>query len=156
MTNEFRPTRITEVVEQPVEDEIVVYRLETDDVHLLNSTTTAVWRHCDGASTVNELAVLASSDLGKPVDADVVLAALDELDRAGLPVDHVDASGGLSRRQLMKRVAIAAVALPIVTSIAAPTAAAAASNCAAATQPCNTQIGPLCCPGLQCNEGRCE
>ena len=76
-------TRIVEVVEQVVEDEVIVYNLETYDVHLLNATTTAVWRHCDGGSTVNELVVLAAGDLGKPIDADLVLAALAELDRAG-------------------------------------------------------------------------
>ena len=154
MGNDFRPARIVEVVEQPVEDELVVYRLETDDVHLLNSTTTAVWRHCDGGSTVNELAVLVSADLGKPVDADVVMAALAELDQAGLLVDHVVSPTRISRRLLMKRVGIAAVALPIVTSIAAPTAAAAASTCTAAGQPCDLNLPP-CCNNLPCNEGRC-
>ena len=122
MRNDIRPTRVSEVIEQPVDDEIVVYGLERDDVHLLNSTTAAVWRRCDGQSTIDEITAMVG-------DADIVWAALVELDRAGLLVEHVEPPSRLSRRQLMKRMAIAAVAVPVVTSIVAPTAAAAASNC---------------------------
>lgn len=149
MQKSHRPTRVREVIEQSVDDEVVVYRLADDEVHLLNSTTAAVWRHCDGESTIDDIAARVGLELGSPIDNEVVWAALAELDRAGLLVDHVDAPRGLSRRQLMKRLAVAAVAIPVVTSIVAPSAAAAASGCAPDRTPCSSDTE--CCSTV-CDE----
>lgn len=148
MRNDIRPTRVSEVIEQPVDDDIVVYGLSNDDVHLLNATSAAVWRRCDGESTVDEITASVAEELGAPVGTDVVWAALAELDRAGLLVDHIEAPTRLSRRQLMKRLAIAAVAVPVVTSIVAPTAAAAASSCTPNGSSCS--LSSDCCSGF-CN-----
>jgi hypothetical protein len=136
-------------VEQLAE-ELVVYDLDTDQAHLLNRMSSAVWRRCDGSTDIDALASDLSAEFGMPVDPVLVWAAVAELDRAGLlePNANVPAEeGGLSRRQLLKRFGIAAVALPTITSILAPTAAAAASV--------GTGIGGTCASNGACASGNC-
>lgn len=142
------PMRLSSVIEQVVDDELVVYHLDNEQVHLLNRTTAAVWRHCDGTNSVAALADAVGRDLGTTVDDDIVWAALAELDRAGL-LDQPLRPGAtsISRRQLVKRLALGAVAVPVVTSILAPTAAAAASvGCLPDDSPCTS--GTECCSGI--------
>jgi hypothetical protein len=56
---------------------------------------------------------------------------------------------GVSRRQMIRNLGLAAaVAVPLVTSIVAPTAAQAAT-CVPSGQPCSTSI--LCCSVLGCS-----
>ena len=144
MNQHLRPTRLSNAIEQVVDDELVVYNLDTDGVHLLNPTVAAVWRHCNGSLTIPELGDAVG------FDTDIVWVALTELEGAGLLQDHLEAPPRhLSRRQLMKRIAIGAVAIPVVTSIVAPTAAAAASG------PCVPNGGSCASPG-QCCSGVCS
>jgi len=37
-------------------DESVIYDLKTNKAHSLNRTATLVWRHCDGHTTVTQMA----------------------------------------------------------------------------------------------------
>ena len=122
--------RSERVLVEQIEDEVVVYDLNNDKAHLLNTTTAAVWRLCDGATTVAEMAARVSSDLDAPVGDEVVWEALAQLQRADLleaPVEAPAPPAGMTRRTMIKRMGLAAVAIPVVTSILAPTAAAAAS-----------------------------
>jgi hypothetical protein len=59
----------------------------------------------------------------------------------------------LSRRQMTRRLAAAALA-PLVTSIVAPSAAMAAS-CREKNDPCGPGLPP-CCPDLLCKNGKCH
>ena len=143
-----RPERAAEIIEQIVDDELVIYNLTNDDVHLLNATTAAVWRLCDGTHTVDAIAAATG------FDTDIVWIALRELDRSHLLLESIDDRGNrISRRQLMRRVAIGAIALPVVTSIVAPTAAAAASNCTPDGAGCAADAE--CCGGSTCDGGFC-
>jgi hypothetical protein len=86
-----------------------------------------------------------------------VRLALDELGRAHLLTDVLTgrpATGGVTRRQTLQRLAAAAVVVPTVATIVAPRAAQAQSGptgplCTPAGGPC-TLIGSTCCPGLAC------
>jgi len=148
--------------------EVVVYDLERHEAHCLNETAAAVYRLADGR---RDVAGIARDLAGGTVTGEesVVSLALEQLAEAGLLVESNPPSAGpdgLSRRELMRRVAVgAAVALPLVTSVLAPTPAEAAATCVAdctgqtAGTPCNVCGGgvPPCtdsCDGAgNCSDG---
>lgn len=138
---------------QELHGEVLVYDLERDKAHCLNPTAALVWQHCDGQTTIRELARLLEKSLElEQVDEDVIWCALNQLEKDRLLEDPIDWPAGterISRRALVRRIGIAAVLLPLVTSIVAPNALAAAScggACSAGTCP----AGCTCCPDNIC------
>ena len=147
--------RKSEVVTREVAGELLVYDRSSDKAHCLNRAATLVWLHCDGHTTVAEMTQLLARELKTPVADEVVWFALEELKKSSLlqrpwarPL-HVNQ---MSRRALVKRLGIAAaVAVPLITSIVAPTAAAAAS-CLPVTAPCT--VDSECCSNNCADNGR--
>jgi hypothetical protein len=131
-------------------DETLVYDRESDRAHCLNSTAAHIWRHCNGRRTVSELSELITKETGAPVSEEVVWLALDQLEKFKLlqrPVNRPSHLSGISRRKMVGLVGIAAVALPIITSIVSPTPALAASCGSGSNRP----------PGCPCtNNGQCS
>lgn len=116
-------------------DEVLVYDLDRHKAHCLNRTAALVWRHCDGQTSVAEMAALLQKELKLPADETVVWLALDGLGKAHLLRERMRPPAGpapLSRRELMRRLGLGgglSVLLPVVISIVAPTAVQAASSC---------------------------
>jgi hypothetical protein len=143
------------LVIQRVQDEVLVYDRDLNKAHCLNETAAAVWKHCDGKTTVDEMACLLEKQLELPVDEAVLGFGLDQLEKAHLleePMSRVSNGKTISRREVMRRIGVgAAVALPLVTSIIAPRAAAAA-NCRTTGQACtaNAQCCSNNCVALVC------
>ena len=146
---------------QEFSDETLVYDLKRHRAHCLNQISTLVWRHCDGQTTVAEIAMLLQNELKIPADEEVVWLALEQLGRSHLleermtPPVHMT----LSRRELMRKLARIgglSILLPVVTSIVAPTAAQAAATCVdnctgwPNCQPCSS---PACVK--RCKNGSC-
>jgi hypothetical protein len=121
---------------EEVEDELLVYDQDHDSAHRLNRTAAIVWRHCDGKHDIPDLVAVLSTELGADLaDEDLVRIALDNLAERGL-VDGAPQRPAeetrVSRRRFIRRVGtvgVAALALPVVTSLAAPSPAAAQSPC---------------------------
>jgi hypothetical protein len=136
-------------VVQALTDEVLVYDLERHKAHCLNHTAALVWKHCDGQTSVSEMVRLLEREMQAPVPEDVVWLALQQLGKARLLVERFHAPGGgdrMSRREVMRRLGWgAAVALPLVTSIVAPTAVEAAT-CLPTGLPCTTSA--QCCSGV--------
>jgi hypothetical protein len=148
-----------------LEDETLVYDVERDQAHCLNQTAALVWKHCDGRSTVPQIATLVEDEMHTPVDGQVVWLALSQLRRKRLLADRIlweRSTQRISRREMAHRLAQAAVlALPLITTIAAPRPAAAGScsNCGPPTAICCPAGCPcsnpaICCSG-QCSSGSC-
>ena len=152
----FRPrARKDGLVVRELADEVLVYDLERHRAVCLNRAAAVVWRGCDGRTGIDGLTRRLSAELGETLTADVVWLALDQLGRDRLLVERARRPADaptLTRRELMKRVGLAAaVALPVVTSIVAPTSAQAAS-CLPTGASCGTSA--QCCSGV-CNAGTC-
>ena len=128
-------------------DEVLIYDERTAYAHCLSSTAGDVWRACDGASTIDQV----SERLG--VDSEKVVRAIEELETSGLLESGQPTGSGLTRREATGRIArvgAAAAAVPLIYSIAAPTALAAGSQCNVCVQDCGNchQINCCCCgPG---------
>lgn len=148
------------VLVESLQDELLIYDLSNDQASCLNPTAALVWKYADGKHTVSEIAAQMSNELGSSVDTRVVLYALEQLDRKHLlsaPLDSSHSSNRLTRRDFLVKAGVvgAAVAIPVIISIAAPSPAMAAT-CRASGQPCSPAgANAQCCSGncqgnLQC------
>ncbi len=143
------------VVVRDLPDELLVYDLKTHRAVCLNSTAAAVWRLCDGRRTADDIRRTLEKSAGGAVPEELVWLALEQLGRDKLldarPTRPAELAG-LSRREMMRRVGLAAaVALPAVASIVAPTRAQAAS-CLPTGSSCND--GAECCSTV-CDNNQC-
>ncbi|HJQ68449.1 MAG TPA: PqqD family peptide modification chaperone [Blastocatellia bacterium] len=145
--NKIPQARTTGVVVEHLADEVLVYDLERDRAHCLNPAAARVWEMCDGSRSVSDIGAEAGGD-------EVAWLAVEQLSRAGLLEEKIKrpAANGVSRRDLIKKIAVAAaIGVPVVTSIVAPRATHAAT-CRAPGQTCTVAV--QCCSGL-CNNGTC-
>lgn len=166
-----------ELLVQEAGEELLVYNLGSDKAICLNHTAALVWQACDGESDVSQIAKKLEKELDSPVDEDVVWLALDQLGKEDLLLGNglPGRFDGLSRREVFKKIGLAAtVALPVISSIVAPTAAHAqtcvnpggalpgqpGSSCFSSSTPqcqgiCNNSCcsgsGTLSPPGGPCN-----
>jgi hypothetical protein len=125
--------------------EVVIYDPQRHLGHCLNSTAAAVWKLCDGNNSPLQIARTHSQQFSTQVDETVVLLALEQLADAHLLVETVAPVESPSRRVAIQKIGIAAaIALPLITSIVAPTPARAAS-CLHNGQPCTSNAD--CCSG---------
>ncbi len=145
-------TRTDNLVIRELDDETLVYDTERDEAHCLNQTAALVWKHCDGKTTAREAVRSLQGTLGGSVDTDIVWLAVKQLQRFHLVEGASMKSPGVSRRELVLKYAPAALALPVIMSITAPTPAGAVS-CVANGGACST--GTQCCSGC-CQSSTCQ
>jgi hypothetical protein len=138
-------------------DEAIIYDLKRDRVHHLNHTALVVWRRCDGRTPPETIARSIHETTGLPQepaiitfaleqlhDAELILgsrrvegAAVDDMPTRSQAADADDLNGAdaalariqaleLSRRRLLL-LGLSAAAVPLVSSIVAPTPAMAQS-----------------------------
>src|SRR5688572_13336501 len=89
---------------QEIGEEVVVYDRERHVIHSLNQTAVLVWRHCDGQTSISDLAALLHRETQLPADEELVWLALARLSKARLLQEHVKRptdTVSLPRRQLI-------------------------------------------------------
>ncbi len=133
MKNQIYPMgRINNMVIQESDDELLIYDLEKNKASCLNQTSASVWQNCNGNNSVADISRELRIKLDITVSDEVVWLALDGLKRDNLLEngDEFEINfNGLNRRQLIKKVGLASmIALPVISSIVAPSAAAAQSS----------------------------
>jgi len=127
--------------------ETLVYDLESFRASCLNREAAAVFEACDGKRSKPEIRARVSDRLGSEVDDAYVELAIDRLARQGL-VEPLGAPLSKERREVLRRLAAAvAVALPVVTSVLAPSVAEA--------QSCLPN-GTVCTGNAQCCSKMCQ
>ena len=146
--------RSEELLIEEVGGELLIYDVNSNRAHCLNESAAAIWRHCDGNRSIGKLAKhlfpsLAASDAQR-----LVSIGLERLRRRRL-VETASPAVDLSKRQMLKKVAIlaaaAGIAAPVVSTIIAPNAAYAFS-CMPSGFPCTSSL--QCCSGL-CRNLQC-
>lgn len=141
------------LVVKGLDDEVLVYDLERDKAHSLNSSAAFIWKKCNGRRTVGEITEALSREFKVPADEQTVWLALDQLSKFNLLEAKIARPAGvphLSRRQMMRIGAAAAFALPVIVSIVAPTAANAQTSISPSV--CNARVQPNC-GGTPCTGG---
>ncbi len=128
-------------------EEVLVYDLDTNKAHCLNETAAFVWKSCDGVNSVADITKLFGKQTGTPAPENLIWLAIDQLNARNLLTEKLKVNfNGQTRREAVKKIGLAAVvALPIISSLVAPTAAWAVA-CSAGVVSCQT-------PGGACNQG---
>ena len=150
--NEAKPlARKDNLVVEPLEDELLVYDITTDEAHCLNASAALVWQNCDGQTSLSQLVKLVEQRLRLPAGGDVTSLALQQLSRKGLLTERLCSTTPalISRRSLIRSLGLAAGSLPLIISIVSPTPAQAAT-CLSPGQACTTSTE--CCSAL-CQTG---
>jgi hypothetical protein len=157
-TRPARPVaRNEDLLVEEIHDETVVFDTGTREAHCLSPLAAVVFSHCDGETSTDELAALATDRLGEPVDVERVQDALAQLGERNLLVASLEQEG-LSRRQMIKRSAVTGglvASAPLITSVFPPTAAAGSTATCGGPPPLPTV---LCCPcttGSGTNKDEC-
>lgn len=121
---ELPRARTDGLVFERVDDDLVIYDQRSQTAHSLSGATACVWEHCDGRRCSLDIAGELS------LEPEMVERALGELHRCGLLEGSMTEAPGYSRRQATAKLAKiggAALAPPLVFSVAIPSAAAAGS-----------------------------
>ena len=116
-----------------VGEETIVFDEERKEAHSLNRMASIVWQQSDGTHSLAEIAAVLTEELHVDASEAIVLYALDKLASVHLleEVDVTERDRPTTRRDVMKRAAavgVAAVGLPAVLTMSAPTPAMAASG----------------------------
>jgi hypothetical protein len=147
--------RVKGLIIKDFSDETLVYDTDRDKAHCLNQTAALVWKRCDGKTSVADIARQLQAELHSPISEKMVWYALAQLDRYHLLQEHLALPAELaqmSRREFIQKSKIAAaIAVPVIISVTAPTAAQAAS-CLPSGSACT--MSSQCCSGL-CVAGFC-
>ena len=150
--------RRAQLIVKELANETLVYDEESHEAHCLNQTAAFVWRHCDGRTSIAKMERLLEKQAKTKVPEQIVWSALEQLEKSHLleaPAPRPMLTAGMSRRELIRRLGIgSALALPVVVSIVAPTAAEAASTtCSSVGGPCSVDAD--CCAPARCGDGQC-
>lgn len=139
------------VVVQELGKEVLIYDLDNHRGYSLNETSAIIWKLCDGKTSVEQMSRLLAGQLNNHVSKEVVWLALDSFKKNNLLVNSESIEiefNGLTRRQVIRKVGLASmIALPIISSIVAPTAAQSASVLA---------LNATCTSSGQCASGNCQ
>ncbi|MBX7173158.1 MAG: hypothetical protein K1X72_19470 [Pyrinomonadaceae bacterium] len=113
------------IVTQKSGKELLLYDLSTNKAYCLNETAAIIYQFCDGKKFSVELKIQTN------FPDEMIFLALEELNRENLLEENYNAPfEGMSRRQAVKKIGFSSLlALPLITSIIAPAAAASGSTC---------------------------
>jgi hypothetical protein len=146
----IRPrARTNRLVTRNLDDELLVYDLDRHKAYCLNRIAMQVFQHCDGETTIPDMARRIGDAVDMPVNEDVIQLSLARLEKAHLLDGSVGAAVLSSRRDMFRTLGRAAVAvLPLVTALSVPTSAQAASPCVGDCT--NASINTPCGTGCRC------
>ncbi len=163
MKSQNKPVRRKEdIIVQELNGEILIYDLKANKAVCLNEVSSLVWDACDGNQSVSEISQSIGKKLNSPANEDIVWLALDQLKKERLianGAEVVSKFDGMSRREVIRKVGLGTmIALPLVSSLVAPTAVSAQSQTCRAGEPfgshqgvgCNCQSNGNCSSGLTC------
>lgn len=121
-------TRVQGILLERLAEEILAVEVATAEAHALNQSAAAVFDLCNGKASKAEMAAEIQRRTGLPADEEIVDLALAELVDAGLVTLDTPEPPTVSRRTLIRRLALSvgtAMMLPVVETILLPTPAAA-------------------------------
>ena len=133
MQTDKQRVRQSGLLSEDMHGERVIYDNGNKKVHHLNPTMTWVWDHCDGSRTIDELIAALHSDTGCDDARGLITSGLKQLGEANLlEPGSVDLTALEVQRSTVSRrgavIAGVSMAVPMMTSILAPTPAAAKSH----------------------------
>lgn len=125
--NKLPKIRTNEIVIQEIDNEILIYDLKTNKIYSLNETSSFVWKNCDGKQSAAEIVGKLNRRFKTEIDEDFIWLALDDLQRENL-LESDTSLPKIARRELIRKIGLnSMIALPLIASFFAPSAASAQS-----------------------------
>jgi len=151
LSEEFPKALSNNLLVEEVAGELLVFDTRSNRAHCLNASAAAIWQHCDGTRSATSLASHLFPKLPAADGERLVTIGVERLRRRHLLEDDPSRAGvDLSKRELLKKVAIiataAGIAAPLVSTVLAPSSAYALSC---------IPTGLMCTAPLQCCTQRC-
>lgn len=147
-------SRKAQIVVQELEDEVLIYDLNSNKALHLNQTSAMVWQLCNGKNTAARISHLISVKLKTLISEDTVWLAINDLKRNNLLENGAELNdhfAGMTRREAVKKVGLASmVMLPVVSSIVVPSAAMAQSTLLGFNMACTSSAQ---CASMNCTTG---
>lgn len=156
--NNFPVFRKEDIVTQELNGEVLIYDLKNHNAYCLNETSAMVWQACDGSKSAAQIASALGEKLDQNISEDYVWLAIDQLKEKQLvdcPADR-PVFAGMNRREVIRKVGLSTlVALPVISMLAAPTAAQAQSGGVCGTAACSCTFNNNVQPRCQANGQQC-
>jgi hypothetical protein len=114
--------RLNLIIEE-VASETVIYDEIDNRLHSLNEAASFVWLRCDGHQTIAHIVEDFEAAFKVNDGETAVWMAMEQLESGHLLQDELlrpSVPGGWSRRDIVKRASIGALALPLITTMLAP------------------------------------
>jgi hypothetical protein len=125
--NYLPKARVEKIVTQEANGELLIYDLSLNRAMCLNETARTVWQACDGKTDFDEF-----KKSNPNFSDELIWLTLEKLNSDNLfdeTVRFVPDFNGLSRREVIKKIGLGTMmALPVISSIVAPSAAHAQSS----------------------------
>lgn len=123
------------LVIQEMTEEVLIYDLDANKAHCLNQTAAFVWNACDGKNTVGDIIKALKNKTKSNIPDQLVWLAIDQLNERELFSEALPRNfSRTNRREVLKKIGFtAAVSLPIVASLIAPSAISAQSDACSGT-----------------------
>lgn len=131
MLSKLPQSKTDNIVVQNLENETLIYNLETNKVFCLNETSALVYQACNGQTNFEEIKNKHN------LPDEIVFLALDLLKKENLLEESfISPLAGMKRREVIKKIGLTSmIALPIISSLMAPTAIMAAASCGGTSAP---------------------
>jgi len=108
------------VVTHEIGDELIVYDVPGQQMHKLSPAASIVWRHCDGDTSVGDLASIAQQQLGGVRNEQLVWSCLAQLKKLNLmrkAGPRPRGTGRISRRELLAGLSSVTVLFPLSETV---------------------------------------
>jgi len=141
--------RVEDLLSERVDGELLVIKRSTHEAHALNETAAIVFDLCDGSMSRAAMADEVARRTGLPADESVVDLALMDLVEAGLVTVDDEGPQSITRRTLIRRLALPAAAialLPVVETVLLPARAAGQSAPTPSPSPTPSNTPPPASP----------
>ncbi len=146
----------TDLLKHPLEKQLLVYDTRWDQVHLLDQTTACVMQLLEeGGWTREGITAELSERLGIEPNPGLLPLAIEELRAAALldvPIGHTSDLDSVSRRELVKSLALGGAAALLMPAVATLTATPGYAQ--GGTAP-NKGLGGTCSSNSQCISNNC-
>jgi hypothetical protein len=140
--------RKEKLVVRELDGEVLVYDSARNKAFCLNQLAGAVWKLSDGQKSAAQIAREISKQLNATIDEKLVWSAIDRLGRDNLLEYCVPMP---TRRQQLKAWSkAAAIAGPLVASMALPASAQQGRSCIPSGMPCTPGATPCCNKNKPC------
>lgn len=146
--------RTENLVVSELPNELLIYDLKKNRALCLNETARLIMEECNGRTSVDKAIINLHRKLKVKVSEEMIWMVVEQFKKFDLLKNDYqlpEQTTRITRRKILQSAAALGIALPLITSLVAPTAVNAQSDsCVMTNGACTFQPNDNCCPGTVC------